>query len=109
MNTTKHGKYRWMIYREGDAWVGVALEFNIVVTGNDPQVVDIELHEAVLGYLESAQKIKGVRAQQINLLLNQETEKEYEDKWSRATQTKHVPSPLSDEFYKAGVANLATV
>ncbi len=109
MNTLKDGMYRWMIYREGDTWIGVALEFNIVLTGNDPKVVEIELQEAVLGYLESARKVKGFRTQQVESVLNQEADEEYENRWANATQTQNVPSPLSEEIYKAGVANLAAV
>ncbi|OHA26800.1 MAG: hypothetical protein A3C06_01530 [Candidatus Taylorbacteria bacterium RIFCSPHIGHO2_02_FULL_46_13] len=112
MNTPQSGAYRWMIFKDGDSWVGVALEFNIVVTGEDPKVVEFELQEAVIGYLESAKKIKGFRTHQVNSILNQEAEKEYEDKWVRATQTAtpggNVLSPLSG-IYKAGISSLATV
>ena len=112
MNTVKNGKYRWMIFKEADSWIGVALEFNIVVTGNDPKVVEFELQEAVHGYLESAKKVKGFRTGQINSILNQETDEEYESRWVSATQTTknkgNVLSPFSD-IYKAGVSNLATV
>lgn len=109
MNTLKSGLYRWVIYKEENAWIGVALEFNIVVTGSDPKVVEIELQEAVLGYLESARKVKGFRTQQVAPILNQETDEEYENRWTSATQTQDIPSPFSEEIYKAGVANLATV
>ncbi|MDO8518016.1 MAG: hypothetical protein Q7S26_01850 [bacterium] len=76
MNTLRSGRYRWMVYKEGDTWVGVALEFNIVVTGSDPKVVEIELQEGVLGYLESARKVKGFRTQQVESVLNQETDED---------------------------------
>ena len=103
-----------MIYKEGAAWVGVALEFNIVVTGEDPKLVELELQEAVVGYLESAKKLKSSRTEQVNKLLNQKADEEYEVKWTKATRTfsstndKPVISPFSD-VYKAGVANLANV
>lgn len=109
MNTLKSGVYRWMILKEGDSWLGVALEFNIVVDGSDPRVVEAELQEAVLGYLESAKKARGFRPQQINVLLNQKAEEEYESRWKRAMQAKHIaksiPSPFT-EVYKAGISNL---
>ena len=114
MNTPTKGMYRWMIFKDGDSWVGVALEFNIVVTGEDPRVVEFELQEAVIGYIESAKKLKGFRTGQVNSILNQETEDEYEEKWVRATQTTVTPekgsvlSPFSD-IYKAGVSSLAVV
>jgi hypothetical protein len=70
MNTIKNGSYRWMVFKEGDSWIGVALEFNIVVDGSDPRIVDIELQEAVLGYLESAKALKnGFRTEQINIII----------------------------------------
>lgn len=106
MNTVKNGKYRWMIF------VGVALEFNIVVTGKDPRVVEIELQEAVLGYLESAKKLKGFRIRQVSALLNQKADSEYEEKWTQAKQIFATPKrgnvvpPLSD-IYKAGFSSLA--
>lgn len=114
MNTLKQGAYRWIIYKEGDTWVGVALEFNIVVTGEDPKLVELELQEAVVGYLDSAKKLKGFRGEQVDKLLNQKTDAEYEAKWAKATRPfsstsdKPVVSPLSD-VYKAGIANLANV
>jgi hypothetical protein len=105
-----------MIFKEGDAWVGVALEFNIVVTGEDPRLVEIELQEAVLGYLESAKKLKeGFRPHQVNALLNQEADEEYEQKWTSAhsqkvstSESSAVPSPFSD-IYKVGISSLANV
>jgi hypothetical protein len=101
-----------MISKEETHWIGVALEFNIVVTGEDPKIVDIELQEAVLGYLESAKKVTGFRTNQIESLLNQKADEEYENKWNQATQTtqtkQSIPSPFSD-IYKAGISNLATV
>ena len=115
MNTVNSGTYRWMIFKDGDTWIGVALEFNIVVTGDDPKVVECELQEAVIGYLESAKKIKkGFRPHQVNSLLNQTTDEEYETRWTNATQAKapkrerSVPSPFSD-IYKVGISNLANV
>lgn len=114
-NTLKNGAYRWMIFKEENTWYGVALEFGIVVDGEDPRLVEIELQEAVLGYLESAKKLtKGFREDQINSLLNLTPEPEYEDKWAEAQSTitqprkESIPSPLSD-IYKVGIASLANV
>lgn len=100
-----------MIFKEGDAWIGVALEFNIVVSGNDAKLVEIELNEAVIGYLESLRAMSGFRDTSINQLLNQRAEEEYEQRWSDAVQRKAentggVISPLSD-VYKAGISSLA--
>jgi len=92
------------------------LEFNVIVTGEDPRLVEFELQEAVAGYLESAKKLKGFRTNQINNLLNQKADGEYEERWAKATQTtsksstggRAVVSPLSD-VYKAGVSSLANL
>lgn len=98
-----------MVFKDGERWFGVALEFNIVVEGEDPRVVEIELQEAVLGHLESAKKLQqGFRAQQVNALLNQDTEQAYEEMWTKAHDTKGIVSPLSN-IYKLGIANLANV
>ena len=99
-----------MIFKEGKSWVGAALEFDGVVTGDDPRVVEAELNEAVLGYLESAKKLKGIRTQKINAILNQEPAEEYEKRWSavRKSLQTSVSPPLSVDMYKFGIANLAT-
>ncbi len=98
-----------MIFKDGDSWIGVALEFNIVIEGEDPRVVESELHEAVIGYLESAKKIKGFRTGQVNSLLNQKADEAYESRWVSAVGAKRAPadfpSPLFG-LYKAGIANL---
>ena len=114
-NTAVQGAYRWMIFKESDSWIGVALEFNIVVTEDDPREGEVELQEADLGYLEPGKKLeKGFRPNQVHSILNQETDAEYETRWERATQQnmtqadEGVPSPFSD-VYKAGIANLANV
>ena len=113
MNTPNTGQFRWVIFKEAKDWIGAALEFNIVVTGTDPRVVEAELNEAVLGYLESAKGLKGIRPHQINGILNQKADVEYENRWQTAQETGreaakgNVPSPLSPDIYKAGIANLA--
>lgn len=110
MNTLHKGRFRWIIFKDGKDWVGTALEFNITVVGEDPRMVEIELHEAAQGYLEAARKLKGIRAQQVNALLNQETEADYEKRWEAARESMqgNVPSPLMNSVYRFGVANLAT-
>jgi len=65
-----------VIFEEDGEWVGVALEFNIVETGDSPQEVSVLLDEAIIGYIEAAQKAKlsiGV--------LNQEVDPKYEELW----------------------------
>ena len=99
-----------MIFKEGKSWIGAALEFNIVLTGDDPRVVEAELNEAVLGYIESVKKMKGIRPEKIYPVLNQKSPEEYEKRWATARKSLQtsVLSPLSFDMYKFGIANLAT-
>ena len=68
---------RNVIFREGNSFYGVALEFNIVEQGDSPQEVMLLLDEAVRGYLESAQKNKLSIS-----VLNQDIAPEYELLWN---------------------------
>ena len=91
MNTTKKGKVRCILFKEKDAWYGVALEFNIVESGDDPDIVYFNLQEAIQGYVESQQKIGGSRVAP----LNQKPDSEYEHLWKNLAAGKPVPSPIS--------------
>src|SRR3989344_3633292 len=109
MNTLHKGRFRWIIFKDGKDWIGTALEFNITVTGEDPRVVEVELNEAVQGHLDAARKLKGIRTHQVQALLNQDAEAEYEERWKAARESMrgNVPSPLANDIYRFGVANLA--
>lgn len=87
-NTLQKGSVRNIIFREGNMWFGVALEFNIVESGDDPREVMIMLDEAIKGYVESAQKSK-LRPH----ILNQETDPEYEKLWKLLESNKQIPTP----------------
>ena len=82
-NTLKNGLVRYIVFKEGGKWYAVALEFNIIEEGDDPREVLILLFEAIQGYIESARKIKA-RPQ----ILNQKSDKEYEDLWSALRRKK---------------------
>jgi predicted RNase H-like HicB family nuclease len=72
-NTPYNGEVRTLIYQEDDTWYGVALEFNIVETGSNPQEVMIMLDEAIAGYIEATYKTKmsiGVLNQKVNELFD---------------------------------------
>jgi predicted RNase H-like HicB family nuclease len=88
-NTLQKGSVRNVIFREGRVWYGVALEFNIVETGDDAQEVMILLEEAVRGYLASARKNKLNPA-----ILNQKSDPEYERLWLGKNNPKSIPSPI---------------
>lgn len=72
-NTLKNGKVRFMIFKKGNSWYGVALEFNIVEVNKNPEIVLFDLLDAISGYVESTIKNK------IDIsILNQKVDKEYE-------------------------------
>jgi len=95
MNTYQKGSIRTIIFKDKDVWVGVALEFNIVETGDDPREVFLMLDEAIRGYIYSAKKAK-IRPS----ILNQVSDKEYEDLWKNLNSFKPVKSPY--QIYSFG-------
>jgi len=84
-NTLENGLVRCIIFKQGDTWYGVGLEFNIVEQGDDPLSVFASLQQALSGYVETARKYK-MRP----LSLNQQTDKEYEAMWQALEQRKRV-------------------
>ena len=109
-NTSKKGRYRWIVFKKRAEWIGAALEFNIVQVGDDPNLVYLELQEAVKGYLEAAQKIKGFREKAINPVLNQRAGEEYELLWDQVqSATKKSAAALPANVFDFGTRNLAAV
>ena len=90
MNTARKGKVRYIVFKEGDTWYGVALEFNIVVEGDSAAVVNFNLQEAIRGYIESMRKIKGSRSAP----LNQKPDAEYLNLWKKLAAYEPFPSPI---------------
>lgn len=75
-NTLQKGSIRYLVFRDGDTFFGVALEFNLVVEAAHPMEALLLLHEAALGYVEAARKVKmGPH------ILNQKADPEYEKMW----------------------------
>ncbi|HVW82814.1 MAG TPA: hypothetical protein VHC68_02635 [Candidatus Paceibacterota bacterium] len=99
MNTPTKGSVRCIVFREGEEWYGVALEFNIVVEGDDFDVVMFELQEAIRGYIEAEKKVAGSNTHEP---LNQKPDDEYEQLWQMLQESKPVPSPYQVKYY--GVA-----
>lgn len=97
-NTLQKGSFRYIVFREGNAWYGVCLEFNIVESGDTPQEALLLLFEATQGYLESAKKIKA-RPQ----ILNQKTDPEYETMWHNLQESKQTKKD-SESVYAYGQA-----
>lgn len=92
LNTTHSGSVRNVIFEENGEWFAVALEFNIVETGDSPQEVMMLLDSAIKGYVEGAQK-SGLSIG----VLNQAVDPEYESLWREViagadTQEKKVYS-----------------
>jgi hypothetical protein len=100
MNTTQKGSVRCIVFKDGDTWYAVALEFNIVESSDDPIVAQNNLQDAIQGYVESQKKIKGSRISP----LNQKPEKEYEELWSILTSKKAIKSPYEVKYF--GVAKI---
>ncbi len=95
MNSPQKGHVRCIVFRDGDSWYGVALEFNIVESSDDADVVRSNLEEAIQGYVESQLKIKGSRVAP----LNQKTDPEYEKLWDELTTGKPIPSPYEVKYF----------
>ncbi len=105
MNTAQKGRVRYIVFKEKDTWYAVGLEFNIVEYAEDPQIALLRLFEALDGYLESFRMIKGARP----YVLNQTTEKEYEDLWQKLQSGKPIKSPYQiDSFGEKNLRSLAT-
>ena len=100
MNTLQKGRVRTIIFKEKNTWVGVALEFNIVETGDDPREVIFMLDEAIRGYVNSARKAK-IRPH----ILNQKSDAEYENLWKQLESNKPIKSPY--EIHSFGETVLA--
>ncbi len=103
LNTPKQGKVRLIVFKDlVDAnWYAVALEFNIVVSSNSYEEVLTELKEAMDGYIEVANDIKGTIGYPY---LNQTPMSEYEDLWKRLESNDSISSPYQVEFH--GLKNI---
>lgn len=95
MNTPQKGKFRHIVFKDGDTWYAVALEFNIVESSDDPKVAFMNLMDAVSGYVEAYNKLKGARMAP----LNQKADSEYEKLWSIITSPKPKKSPFVVDMF----------
>ncbi|MEK7542042.1 MAG: hypothetical protein AAB533_04290 [Patescibacteria group bacterium] len=82
-NTLQRGSVRYLIFKDGDTFFGVALEFNVIVEATHPMEALLLLHEAAMGYVESARKVK-MRPH----VLNQKPDPEYEKMWREYQERK---------------------
>ena|ERR1035437_4236207 len=84
MNTPQKGSVRYIVFKDKDTWYAVALELNIVESGDDPRIALNNLFDAVVGYVESCRKVRGARVSP----LNQKPDAEYEKLWSNINSNK---------------------
>ena len=103
-NTFQKGTVRFIIFREGNTWYGVGLEFNIVETGDTPREAMLLLFEAIEGYLESARRIKARPH-----ILNQKTDREYEEMWDTLEERKKIRAKEVFTFGNLNIAKRALV
>jgi|SRR3989338_3302821 len=101
-NTLQKGSVRYIVFKDQDAWYAVALEFNIVEVGDDPNEVLILLFEAIAGYVKSARKV-GARP----FILNQTPDKEYQELWNALRTGKKQKVSKDLEVYTFGQRPLA--
>lgn len=101
MNTPLKGKFRHIVFKDGDTWYAVALEFNIVESADDPKLAFFNLLQAVDGYIQSAKKIKGSRYHS----LNQTADPDYEKMWKNIHSPKPIKSPYQISMYGVSAVN----
>ncbi len=97
-NTFKKGVSRVLIFFDTaeKVWYGVALDFNLIVDGNEPETVRKDLRNLMLDYIDSAKKLGDEK------LLNRKIDSEYEKIWKeleKGNLEKKLLSPY--RFYSA--------
>lgn len=102
MNTPQKGQFRHIVFKDGDTWYAVALEFNIVESADDPKLAFFNLLQAVSGYIDSCKKLKGARYAP----LNQKTDSEYEKMWSILNSNKNVGIKSPFQINMFGVSKI---
>ena len=94
-NTQQKGSIRYIVFKDEGVWYAVALEFNIIESGDEPREALLSLFEAINGYIKTARKVKARTC-----ILNQKVDKEYETLW-RDLNTANDTAPkikMSDIF-----------
>lgn len=95
-NTPTQGQFRHIVFRDGDIWYAVALEFNIVESSDDPKLAFFNLLQAVSGYIQSMKKVKGAKSY---AALNQRSDSEYENLWDTLNSPQPVKSPYEVNMF----------
>lgn len=102
-NTPQKGSVRFIVFKEAQTWYAVALEFNIVESGDDPREVLALLLGAVKGYLHSFKKAKARPH-----ILNQQPDKEYENLWKQLENKTYRATKSPYMVHTFGEQQLAT-
>lgn len=102
-NTVQKGSVRYIVFKEKSVWYAAALEFNIVVSADDPKVALFALFEALSGYVKSFKKIRGARP----FALNQKPDPEYEKMWRALLNSKGRPVKSPFQVYTFGLKDLS--
>ena len=104
-NSVQSGSVRYIVFKEGDTWYAVALEFNIVEEADNPDAALLYLFEAIRGYINSARKSKS----RMNFALNQKPDSEYENLWKEIKSAKERRIKSSYAIYAFGTREFAHV
>lgn len=102
-NTKKKGNFQIFSYFDSEiqSYVGVCLEFNIVLTGNDPAAVANEVMRMSLTHIQTVKNLN-----LSNDLLNRHAPKEYWDLFEKIKSQKNttvIQSPYSNSLEDAYV------
>lgn len=90
-NTKARGTTEFLVYSEGDKFVGVCLTFDIVEEGNDPVTLMKSIKEAAELHLETV-----IKQNLPDTLLNRHAPAEYWEKYfAAARQIEKRPTPSS--------------
>lgn len=101
-NTPTSGTFRHIVFKDGDTWYAVALEFNIIESSEDPRLAYFSLLQAVDGYIASMKKIKGATNFSA---LNQKADEEYENLWAILHSKKPIKSPYQINAFGVSSVN----
>jgi hypothetical protein len=95
-NTPKKGQFRHIVFKDKGIWYAVALELNIVESGEDAKIAYFNLLQATEGYIQAVAKVRGTNNYHA---LNQTPAKEYETLWAMLHASKPVKSPYQIGMY----------
>ncbi len=104
-NTLQRGSVRYIVFKDDGVWYAVALEFNIVESGDEPREALLSLFEAMNGYVKAARKVKARPS-----ILNQKTDKEYEELWNKLnSKVGNDPKVKMSDIFTFGRQSVAAV